>query len=187
MTRVTATPIPARAVLCVMSSQNRNPLSKDVNDACIRLFIRQRGIIGLDQAVDLGMSKYTIRTRLTPRTVGPIASSDLPARRSTWFLRAACYCRNHMERRCRVARNGRRGMGTDGARKWRIEVLVDSGASNNPADWLTLHRTTSPLLMIGRFVTAFPSRMFPGPSLTLERPYITGGCRRRWIMRSVMG
>jgi hypothetical protein len=129
-----------------MSGHIGNSSYKDLDDACARLFIRQRGIIHfLLQAINLGMSKYMIRSRIesgrwervlprTYRLVGVAGSFEQQ------LIAAALWCGGVASHESAAA-----VWGLDGARKRRIEVTVDRGGGVTPVDWITVHRTNRPL------------------------------------------
>jgi hypothetical protein len=114
------------------------------------LFIRQRGIMHFLRAVDLGMSKYMVRSRIesgrwervlprTYRLVGVAGSFEQQ------LIAAALWCGGVASHESAAA-----VWGLDGARKTargkrRIEVTVDRGGSVTPVDWITVHRTNRAL------------------------------------------
>jgi hypothetical protein len=131
--------------LCSVSSEFRNLLSKDLDDACAQLFIRQRGVLGYGQAIDIGMSKHMIRNRLNagrwerilPRTYRLVG---VPGSFEQHVIAAALWSGGVGSHETAAA-----VWGLDAARRMRIEITVDGGPSGTPVNWITLHRTNRAL------------------------------------------
>jgi hypothetical protein len=128
-----------------MGGQNRNSLGKDMNDACARLFVRQHGVVHLQQALEIGMSKYSVHSRLSsgrwdrllPETY---RLAGVPGSFEQHLVAAALWSGGVASDESAAA-----VWGLDGARRWRTEITVDGGPSGSPVDWITFHRTNRSL------------------------------------------
>ena len=131
--------------LCSVGSEFRNLPSKDLDDACAQLFVRQRGVLGYGQAIDIGMSKHMIRNRLNagrwerilPRTYRLVG---VPGSFEQHVIAATLWSDGVGSHETAAA-----VWGLDAARRMRIEITVDGGPSGTPVDWITLHRTNRAL------------------------------------------
>lgn len=163
-----------------MSRQNRYPPHKEVNDACARLFVRQHGILHLSQALEIGMSKHSVQSRLSSRRWERLLPktyrlAGVAGSFEQQLLAAALWSGGIASHESAAAL-----WGLDGARRWRIEITVEGDRSLPPVDWITLHRTNRALEMDRTLRYGIPVTTIPRTMVEL------GASVARWRLQAAL-
>jgi hypothetical protein len=163
-----------------MSRQNRYPPHKEVNDACARLFVRQHGILHLSQALEIGMSRHSVQSRLSSRRWERLLPktyrlAGVAGSFEQQLVAAALWSGGIASHESAAAL-----WGLDGARRWRIEITVEGDRSLPPVDWITLHRTNRALEMDRTLRYGIPVTTIPRTMVEL------GASVARWRLQAAL-